>query len=79
MWNNWNDKKPEPGQKITYLYDDGCGGGAGLVIDFDGAGTIRVLDAEDGYELPEESLNNSLWALVPDNYALAFMEADDRP
>jgi hypothetical protein len=79
MWYNWNDRKPEPAQKIAYLYGDGSGGGAGLAVDKDGTGDICILDAEDGFELMESVTKDMLWTPAPDNYAIMFMELDDRP
>lgn len=62
---------PMLGNKIVIVTDDGCSSGLGLVTD-DG-----ILDGEDGEPYSECFLKGAIWAPLPDDYALGFMERHD--
>lgn len=84
MWQKWKDVQPTPGQKIIAPYEDGSGAVVGLVIDHDGAGEIDVLYAEDGMSLMRypgaeriDEFAKRIWAALPQDYPIAFMEQND--
>ena len=84
MWVKWAESPPKPGDKIIIVHDDGCSATIGLVIDWDGNGSIDVLHAEDGMSLlryPGHETPNAfgkcLWSALPDDYTIAFTQETD--
>lgn len=70
-WKKYNDEKPEVGKKVVIVCNDGCSSSPCLVSD-DG-----ILDGEDGNEHYASFLNGSIWAYLPDEYPISFMERHD--
>lgn len=67
-WFSFNDRKPESGAKIVIACDDGCSSSLAMSTD------SGILDAEDGEEIGSYYFNRSIWAYLPDDYAIAFTE-----
>lgn len=79
-WKYWNTNPPEPGEQIILLADDGCSTAPALVVDQDGAGTPHALHGEDGFDLTESGFtDDALWISIPDDYQLAFLDAEGQP
>lgn len=75
-WIKWEDRKPKAGSKVVVLCDDGCSAGLFFVAD-EGNGAISMLNAEDGYDTLEgypAYFNGAIWAEVPEDTVIAFME-----
>ena len=70
-WRYWHDERPEAGQKIVIVCDDGCSSSLALMAD------DEPLDGEDGEPLGEIFLRGAIWAALPDDYLLGFMEVTD--
>lgn len=70
-WQQYNVVKPEPGQKIVLVCDDGCSSSLALMTE------EGPLDGEDAFELGETFLRGAIWMLLPDDYPIAFMEIHD--
>ena len=71
MWHNWDTEKPPLRAKIIIVCDDGMSSGTAYV-----SLSGNPLDAEDGAALPPVFMNGAIWAHLPDDYPIAFMEAD---
>tara|TARA_R100000093_G_scaffold41509_2_gene21665 strand:+ start:777 stop:1241 length:465 start_codon:yes stop_codon:yes gene_type:complete len=70
-WRYWHDERPESGQKIAIVCDDGCSSSLALMADGE------PLDGEDGEPLGEMFLRGAIWTALPDAYPLGFMEVTD--
>lgn len=79
MWNKWEEKKPEPGDKVVVLPSDGMSAGLFLAVDDSDSG-IQMLDAEDAtntLEVYPPYFHGAIWQKLPDDTLIAFMEYDD--
>lgn len=70
-WQHWHVCSPIAGQKIVIVCDDGCSSSLAMMGD-DGP-----IDGEDAFPLGDDFLRGAIWAPLPDDYQLAFMEATD--
>lgn len=70
-WKEWAKEQPENGTKIVVLCDDGCS--CSICYYIDG----QLLDAEDGYDLSTLFIRGSLWAPIPQDYPIRFMEVTE--
>jgi hypothetical protein len=73
-WHKWKAEKPKAGSKIVIFCDDACSTAAAFVAVGELENSISILHAEDGYELDRWFLDGSIWAYMPDDTPLAFME-----
>ena len=82
VWRDWKTEPPAPGLKVVVLCDDGCSSCIGLSSEvMEGGKPVRMglLDGEEGEYVPRLFLRDALWARIPDDYPVSFMEAaDDR-
>lgn len=70
-WHNWDEQKPEEGQKIIIVCSDGCSSSTALMSE------SGPLDGEDAWELGKDFTNGAIWLLLPVDYTLAFMDRHD--
>lgn len=75
-WKKWDEERPEVGRKAVIVCNDGASATPEIIIDFDGKGTVHVLNGRDGFDLcgDDAYMRGSLWAYLPDDYVLAFTE-----
>lgn len=78
MWNEFDKIKPQSGDKVVFIYDDGSSSSVAMAVDGQDGG-VSILDAEDAVEMDEKWLRGAIWAKLPDDYPIAFTEttADD--
>lgn len=64
---------------VVIVCDDGCSTASALVVDVKGVQgqNVAALEGEDGFELGADFTKDALWAELPEDYSLQFMEAHD--
>ena len=71
-WKTWDTVKPEPGTKVIIVCNDGCSSAPALVLE-----KVGPLHAEDGFELDDSFTKGAIWAALPYDYPIRFMEMTD--
>lgn len=73
----FDEVKPESGDKIVAVCDDGCTAFVIYVLDGDENGSLLYCEAEDAHPLEDSCLKGSIWYLLPVDYPIHFVETWD--
>lgn len=69
LWNKWDEQKPSDGDKVIIVCSDYCSSAPAFIAE----GGV-ALHAEDGSDLGWSFLSGSIWAKLPADWPIAFME-----